>query len=293
MARQPRRCNARSSICQENGDGIQGQRSVVDTGRKRGEFIAALLFHRALFEIRRIDPAGIELFAAQITFIESALPGAGIRIVVEDFALAEHAWVLLCSEFLQQLISQSGLQGLIGRFVRQICQALGVFGDVIQFIRCPPAERQLPEMPGKTLTAHLEDLCFGGTAIAVQVTGFGVAGRPARGFVVVQIEHSILDNPADRIPPIVRSPDVVSFLSDEHMIAGRIHLAGFIRTEDVGQASAGGRLHTGLLPIQAGQFDKGRGEIDEANVIVNRAPGFLIPLAHMMASGRWLDISYS
>ncbi len=62
----------------------------------------------------------------------------------------------------------------------------------------------------------------------------------------MQIEHAVLDDPAYRVAPIVWSPDVVTFFSNEYVIASRIHLAGLIRAQKI---SVRLRPAIGCIPV--------------------------------------------
>jgi len=55
----------------------------------------------------------------------------------------------------------------------------------------------------------------------------------------MQVKHVILHDPADRIALIMRPTDVMAFLANEDMIAGRVHAAGFFRKENVCEAPSG------------------------------------------------------
>ena len=77
------------------------------------------------------------------------------------------------------------------------------------------------------------------------------------------------------IAPVVRPSDVVPLLADQHVVARRNDLPGAIGCEDLREALAGGRRHAGLAPVQAGQLDECRCQIDEAHVVVDGPSGRL------------------
>ena len=149
-----------------------------------------------------------------------------VWVLVEDMSLAEHSGVLLCREFLDQAVPRElSSQPLLARSLpARLFMHSGSFATsyISSSGRLPNESCQ--KSIGGFFRARLEDLGLGGTAVAVEIAGFRIAGRPARRFVIAQIEQAALDDPAYRIAPVVGPPDVVTFLADEHVVALGVYL---------------------------------------------------------------------
>lgn len=57
--------------------------------------LSGLFVERSGFEIGGVDPAGADFVAAHEAFVEVYVGGVGVRVAVEDGALAKHARVAL------------------------------------------------------------------------------------------------------------------------------------------------------------------------------------------------------
>ena len=118
-----------------------------------------------------------------------------------------------------------------------------------------------------------EDLRFRRAAVAVQIAGDRITAGPAVRLIILEIHHVVLHDSSNGIAPVVRPADVGPFFADQHMIAQRIHVAGFLRCEDVEQTASRRGEHCGILPCQARRLQHGRRKIDEADEVVDPPPG--------------------
>ena len=174
------------------------------------------------------------------------------------------ARVALFREFLLHLVGELGLQargelGLPAKFWTQSGSAFRSNNSSVG--RLPKFICQNFGLPFSTL---VEQDGLSRAAVTVQVAGFGVASRPTVCLVIADVELVSLYDASNGVAAVGGASDVVSFLSDEDMVALGDDLSGFGRVEDVGQAAPGHGLHDGGGGLDAGDFQEGGGQVGES-----------------------------
>ena len=218
-----------------------------------------LFFHRLLFEIGGGDPAGAKLLAVHETLVEMDAALVGVLVLVEDVSLAEHSRVLLLTKFGHHLLLHGFLEvGILG-VGRQVVHALGILRHVVHLFFRPFPEGPCPEIWGCSVSPQVENLRLGRAAVAVQIARFRIAGRPATGLEIAQVEEVALEDPANRIAPVVGAAYVMALFADQNMVPVRTDDVACRCAEDLREAPTLDRVHAGLFAIHSRQFQEGGG----------------------------------
>ncbi len=235
---------------------------------------SGLGIHWLLLEVGRTDPAGFGGGVAfEITLVETGSVGGDV--LVEEFAVAEHAGIFLGFEFVLHLGEQGGFALGLHRVACEVVDAIAVAAEIVELLGGADAEVEMPEFVGAVFASHFQDECFGGAGVGIEVTGLRVACGPAGGLVVLQKQPAVFDHATDGVTPVVRAADIGAFFADEDVIAASDDLPGFVAFPDLAPAFAGDGFHAAVRLGDACHIEQGGGDVGEVDKVIDDASGVL------------------
>ena len=180
--------------------------------------LLTMLVDLILFVVRVFHPSGPRCFLAGCEVFEEIVPVADERVSVEDFAVAELAWIAVDREFLLHLVGERVLQLEVYLVFSQVFDAIGIGFQVIKLLCRAFAKVHLPKFRS-AFSPLVEEYGLGRTSITVQVAGFRVAPRPTVCLVIADVEFVSLYDASNGVATVSGASDVVSFFSDEDVVA--------------------------------------------------------------------------
>ena len=133
---------------------------------------------------------------------------------VEVSCISVQSGVLLALELGNHFLSQLLFEFCEFLIRCQVFYAIRIAFQIIEFFCRAFAEIQVPVIDQRTVAAAVEEQGLGWAAIAVEVAGLWIPGGPAIGFVVVNVNNIVLDDPPYRVAPVVRAPNIMPFFTE-------------------------------------------------------------------------------
>ena len=135
----------------------------------------------------------------------------------------------------------------------------------------------------------MEEECLRRAGVGVEVARLRVAGGPAGGLGILEIDEAVRHDAADRVAHVTGAAEVVAFAADESVVTGRIGAALHAALEDVAQAATRGRQEF-LIRRDTGDLEEGRGEVDEAHEVGDLAARVLDALGPADGEGQVIGV---
>jgi hypothetical protein len=195
-------------------------------------------------EIGVVDPSGFDAFAAHETFVESGVSFVGVRVGVELVATSGLAGILLCDESFVEAAGEFGERGLLRGVGCEVGDVVGVGREMVEFLVGPVTKAELPKRVFRFFSMCFKDKRFCWARVGIEVTGFGVPCGPPGGLDVFEVAVRLGDDSANGEAGVAGASDVVSFATDENVVACGVNLPGVWTFEEGAECFSGEGSHS-------------------------------------------------